>query len=89
VTITPSYLEDRISQIPALRLLTALDWRYLPPDEALRFAQRAVCRAVAADGEEPGRPLQADGGGIVEQAALREKLAALGVNQPRGVPGLS
>ena len=32
---TPSYLEDRISQIPALRLLMAMGWQYVPPDEAL------------------------------------------------------
>ena len=32
---TPSYLEDRISQIPALRLLMALGWHYLTPNEAL------------------------------------------------------
>ena len=32
---TPSYLEDRVSQIPALRLLMAMGWEYLPPDEAL------------------------------------------------------
>lgn len=30
---TPSYLEDRISQIPALRLLMAMGWQYLPPHE--------------------------------------------------------
>lgn len=32
---TPSYLEDRVSQIPALRLLMALGWQYVPPKEAL------------------------------------------------------
>ncbi len=32
---TPSYLEDRVSQIPALRLLMAMGWAYLPPGEAL------------------------------------------------------
>ena len=31
---TPSYLEDRISQIPALRLLMAMGWTYLTPDQA-------------------------------------------------------
>ncbi|MBZ0316058.1 MAG: HsdR family type I site-specific deoxyribonuclease [Anaerolineae bacterium] len=30
---TPSYLEDHISQIPALRLLMAMGWQYLPPAE--------------------------------------------------------
>ena len=34
---TPSYLEDRVSQIPALRLLMAMGWQYVPPDEALRL----------------------------------------------------
>ncbi len=33
----PSYLEDRISQIPALRLLMAMGWQYVPPEEALRL----------------------------------------------------
>ena len=32
---TPSYLEDRVSQIPALRLLMAMGWQYVPPKEAL------------------------------------------------------
>lgn len=32
---TPSYLEDHISQIPALRLLMALGWRYLTPVDTL------------------------------------------------------
>lgn len=35
MTQTPSYLEDRISQIPALRLLMALGCYYLTPTEAL------------------------------------------------------
>lgn len=30
----PSFLEDRISQIPALQLLVNLGWRYVTPDEA-------------------------------------------------------
>ncbi len=33
----PSYQEKYISQIPALRLLMALGWTYLPPAEALRL----------------------------------------------------
>ena len=35
MTSPPSYLEDRISQIPALRLLMALGWHYLTPNQAL------------------------------------------------------
>ncbi|MBK8028805.1 MAG: type I restriction endonuclease subunit R [Chloroflexi bacterium] len=31
----PSYLEDRVSQLPAVRLLMALGWQYLPPQEAV------------------------------------------------------
>lgn len=31
---TPSYLEDHISQIPALRLLMAMGWQYLPPPKS-------------------------------------------------------
>lgn len=32
---TPSFLEDHISQIPALKLLMNMGWKYLSPDEAL------------------------------------------------------
>lgn len=32
---TPSFIEDHISQIPALRLLMNIGWKYLSPDEAL------------------------------------------------------
>ena len=32
---TPSFREKLISQIPALQLLMAMGWEYLPPDEAL------------------------------------------------------
>jgi hypothetical protein len=31
----PSFLEDQISQIPALQLLMNLGWRYLTPSEAV------------------------------------------------------
>ncbi|MGL4514413.1 MAG: type I restriction endonuclease subunit R [Lacipirellulaceae bacterium] len=31
----PSFLEDQISQVPALQLLVNLGWRYLTPDEAV------------------------------------------------------
>lgn len=33
-TPLPSYLEERVSQIPALRLLMAMGWTYLPPQQA-------------------------------------------------------
>ena len=32
---TPSFIEDHISQIPALKLLMNLGWKYLTPDQAL------------------------------------------------------
>ncbi len=35
MTPIPSYLEDRVSQIPAARLLMAMGWQYLTPDQAL------------------------------------------------------
>ena len=34
ISMLPSYLEDRVSQIPALRVLMAMGWQYLPPAEA-------------------------------------------------------
>lgn len=36
MTITPSFKEDQISQVPALQLLINLGFEYLPPAEALR-----------------------------------------------------
>lgn len=33
--ITPSFIEDHISQIPALKLLMNLGWKYLTPEQAL------------------------------------------------------
>ncbi|SHJ13692.1 type I restriction enzyme, R subunit [Rubritalea squalenifaciens DSM 18772] len=35
--MTPSFLENHISQIPALQLLVKMGYRYLPPAEALRL----------------------------------------------------
>ena len=32
---TPSFIEDHISQIPALKLLMNMGWKYLSPEEAL------------------------------------------------------
>lgn len=34
---TPSFIEDHISQIPALKLLMNLGWKYLTPDQALEL----------------------------------------------------
>lgn len=31
----PSFLEDHISQVPALQLLQNLGWQYLTPEEAV------------------------------------------------------
>ena len=54
MTNTPSFREELVSQIPAVRLLTALDWEYLPLDETLArqwpvgvFANRAEMTNVA------------------------------------------
>ena len=35
--IVPSFLEDRISQIPALQVLQHLGYEYIPPEEAFRL----------------------------------------------------
>ena len=31
---TPSFIEDHIAQLPALKLLMNIGWQYLTPDEA-------------------------------------------------------
>src|SRR5215218_7657797 len=46
---TPSYLEDAISQIPALRLLTALGWHYLTADEALALRAGRLSSVLLED----------------------------------------
>lgn len=46
---TPSYLEDRISQIPALRLLMALGWQYLTPNEALALRGGKFSNVILED----------------------------------------
>lgn len=33
----PSYIEDHISQIPALQLLIKMGYQYLSPDEAMEL----------------------------------------------------
>ena len=38
--ITPSFLEDHISQVPALQLLVKLGYTYLRPEEALEIGVR-------------------------------------------------
>ena len=34
---TPSYIEDHISQIPALQLLVKMGYSYISPDEAMEL----------------------------------------------------
>ena len=34
---TPSYIEDHISQIPALQLLIKMGYQYISPDEAMEL----------------------------------------------------
>ncbi len=46
---SPSYLEDRTSQIPALRLLMALGWHYLTPGEALALRGGKVANVILED----------------------------------------
>ena len=43
---TPSYLEDRISQIPALQLLQNLGYEYLTPDEVYRLRGKKAGNVV-------------------------------------------
>ena len=35
--MNPSYIEDHISQIPALQLLIKMGYQYLSPDEAMEL----------------------------------------------------
>jgi len=49
---SPSYLEDRISQVPALLLLANLGWEYVSPVEALAL------RVSRGDGRQKGGELQ-------------------------------
>ena len=49
VQITPSFKEEYISQIPALQLLKALGYTYLPPDEALRLRSGKLRNVVLTD----------------------------------------
>ena len=46
---TPSYLEDRISQIPALRLLMAMGWHYLTPDDANQLRGQKGANVILDD----------------------------------------
>ena len=41
-----AFREELISQIPALRLLMALGYRYLPPEQALRAELVTEMRAL-------------------------------------------
>ena len=42
----PSFIEDHISQIPALQLLQNLGYTYLTPDEVLKERQRKVSNVI-------------------------------------------
>lgn len=42
----PSFLEDHISQIPALQLLQNLGWKYLTPDEAVSLRGRKLSNVI-------------------------------------------
>ncbi|QVL30289.1 type I restriction endonuclease subunit R [Telmatocola sphagniphila] len=42
----PSFLEDDISQIPALQLLQNLGWQYLTPEEAISFRDRKLSNVI-------------------------------------------
>lgn len=46
---TPSFIEDHISQIPALQLLQNLGYTYLTPDEVLKERQRKVSNVILED----------------------------------------
>ena len=43
---TPLFLEDHISQVPALQLLQNLGWTYLSPDEALKLRGGRLSRVL-------------------------------------------
>lgn len=46
---TPSFLEDHISQIPALQLLQNLGYTYLSPDEVLKERQNKLSNVILED----------------------------------------
>ena len=58
---TPSFREELISQIPALRLLVALGWAHLTPHEALALCGGNLRRNGILDGGR-AEPLPNSGG---------------------------
>ena len=46
---TPSFIEDHISQIPALQLLQNLGYTYLTPDEVLKERQGKLSNVILED----------------------------------------
>jgi hypothetical protein len=42
----PSFLDDRISQIPALQLLQNLGWQYVTPAEAVKLRSRKLSNVL-------------------------------------------
>lgn len=44
--MTPSYLEDKDSQIPALRLLQQMGYQYLPPKEVMELREGLASRYI-------------------------------------------
>jgi len=45
---TPSFIEDHISQIPALKLLMNLGWKYLTPDQAMELRGQRTSNVLPA-----------------------------------------
>lgn len=46
---TPSFIEDYISQLPALKLLMNMGWQYLTPDEALEARNNRTSNVLLED----------------------------------------
>ena len=46
---TPSFIEDHISQIPALQLLQNLGYTYLTPEEVLKERQEKLSNVILED----------------------------------------
>ena len=47
--LTPSFIEDHISQIPVLQLLQNLGYTYLTPDEVLKERQGKLSNVILED----------------------------------------
>ncbi len=46
---TPSFIEDHIAQLPALKLLMNIGWQYLTPDEALEARGNRTSNVLLED----------------------------------------